>query len=59
RGVPEYKRAGMVHNYRVLEIARQGAVHMNFEEGMLESKIYEKLVARLEEECVFTEQELD
>lgn len=58
-GVPEFKVADMVHDYRVLEIARQDAVHMIFEEGMLENKNYEKLVALLEEEGVFTEQKLD
>lgn len=58
-GVPEFKVADMVHDYRVLEIARQDAVHMIFEENMLENKQYEKLVALLEEEGVFTEQKLD
>lgn len=58
-GVPEFKVADMVHDYRVLEIARQDAVHMIFEEDMLENKNYEKLVALLEEEGVFTEQKLD
>lgn len=58
-GVPEFKLADMVHDYRVLEIARQDAVHMIFEEDMLENKNYEKLVALLEEEGVFTEQKLD
>ncbi|MBC8923106.1 DNA helicase RecG, partial [Escherichia coli] len=53
-GVPEFKVADMVHDYRVLEIARQDAVHMIFEEDMLENKNYEKLVALLEEEGVFT-----
>lgn len=37
-GVPEFKVADMVHDYRVLEIARQDAVHMIFEEDMLENK---------------------
>ncbi|MCV2953748.1 hypothetical protein OHE92_24000, partial [Escherichia coli] len=58
-GVPEFKVADMVHDYRVLQIARQDAVHMIFEEDMLENKNYEKLVALLEEEGVFTEQKLD
>uniref|UniRef100_UPI0034A45106 hypothetical protein n=1 Tax=Listeria monocytogenes TaxID=1639 RepID=UPI0034A45106 len=56
---PEFKVAVMVHYYRVLEIALQEAVHMIFEEDMLENKNHEKLVALLEEEGVFTEQKLD
>ncbi|MCB2801557.1 hypothetical protein KQ887_15865, partial [Listeria monocytogenes] len=47
-GVPEFKVADMVHDYRGLEIARQDAVHMIFEEDMLENKNYEKLVSLLE-----------
>ncbi|MBC1357395.1 ATP-dependent DNA helicase RecG [Listeria booriae] len=58
-GIPEFKVADMVHDYRVLEIARQDAVDIIYHEGFLETEEYAPLRAFLEANGVFGEQKLD
>ncbi|WP_240422360.1 ATP-dependent DNA helicase RecG [Listeria costaricensis] len=58
-GIPEFKVADMVHDYRVLEVARQDAAHLIFEDNLLENESLAKLRDLLEQNGVFSEQKLD
>lgn len=58
-GVPEFQVADMVHDYRVLEIARQDAAELIFTENLTENPAYQALYAQLQAEGVFESQKLD
>ncbi|WP_088840552.1 ATP-dependent DNA helicase RecG [Listeria sp. ILCC797] len=58
-GIPEFKVADMVHDYRVLEVARTDALVLMTEKNMLENPEYQKLNEILDELGVFSEQKLD
>ncbi|WP_239254366.1 ATP-dependent DNA helicase RecG [Listeria ilorinensis] len=58
-GIPEFKVADMIHDYRVLEVARQDAAHLIFEDHLLENESLAKLRDLLEQNGVFDEQKLD
>ncbi len=58
-GIPEFKVADMVHDYRVLEVARTDALVLMNEKNMLENPEYQKLNETLDELGVFSEQKLD
>ncbi|WP_026689939.1 ATP-dependent DNA helicase RecG [Alteribacter aurantiacus] len=58
-GLPEFKVADLVHDYRVLEIARQDAAKLVGSEAFWQSKDYMKLRKWLEDEGVLTLNHLD
>lgn len=58
-GIPEFLVADMVHDYRVLEVARTDALLLINEKNMLTNPEYRKLVETLDELGVFSEQKLD
>ncbi|EMG27279.1 ATP-dependent DNA helicase RecG [Listeria fleischmannii 1991] len=58
-GIPEFLVADMVHDYRVLEVARTDALLLINEKNMLTNPEYRKLAETLDELGVFSEQKLD
>ncbi|MHC5279320.1 ATP-dependent DNA helicase RecG [Listeria kieliensis] len=58
-GIPEFKVADMVHDYRVLELARQDAAKMIFEEDFMNEPRFTQLRNLLESLGVFSEEKLD
>ncbi|UOY93674.1 ATP-dependent DNA helicase RecG [Ectobacillus sp. JY-23] len=58
-GLPEFKMADMVHDYRVLEIARTDATLLVNSRAFWEDPQYERLRKNLEEAGVFQGEKLD
>ncbi|PYZ97981.1 ATP-dependent DNA helicase RecG [Alteribacter lacisalsi] len=58
-GLPEFKVADLVHDYRVLEVARQDAAKLVDSDAFWNSKDYEALRFWLEKEGVFDTERLD
>ncbi|MBU9712479.1 ATP-dependent DNA helicase RecG [Evansella tamaricis] len=58
-GLPNFKVADIVEDFRVLEVARQDAAKLVNSEAFWKSNDYEKLRKKLEEQGVFQDQKLD
>lgn len=58
-GIPEFKVADMVHDYRVLEIARKDAAELIFTQNLTENPKFHTLYEQLKAEGVFESQKLD
>lgn len=58
-GIPEFKMADMVHDYRVLEVARNDAQTLIFSEVLFSNPLYRNLLLYLEDEGILTSEKFD
>lgn len=58
-GLPEFKVADLVHDYRILEVARDDAAQLVNSEAFWKEEAYAHLRQHLQDDGVFTQEKLD